>query len=353
MVSNPKPRRIVFYRIGAIGDIIHGLPLLKLVKDKNPDAVIEILVGSKQVADLLETAATYIDKVWLIQHKGIFDKPFSRQKLNQSEKDLLESIKVQAIDEFVFLHSNFLKANLINMFFLKAKKLIIYKNKKNLSAVVNYAVTYFPQLEESLVKDPYAILDYKTLEVPSVEVVIATAALTLAVTAKQSPCANYIGVVLGVGNQRPSRAYPLTKWLQLIDDILLKTNSELYIFGGPDEMELSKEFDSLIENHLQKSRIKNLIGRTSLVDLAQILSRAVKLYSADTGILHLAAALDTPIEAVFTITSDKRFGPFNPNAKIIKAEDCACESQKHKLKHCQNLVDGYAKCVWNCGFQII
>lgn len=342
MVSQQKPTRIVFYRIGAIGDIIHGLPLVKLVKDKNPDTSIEIMVGSKQVADLLEVSATYIDKVWCISHKGVFDKPLSRQKPSVVEKELLESIKVQPIGEFVFLHSNFLKANLINMLFLKAKKLILYKNKKNLSATVNYVTTYFPKLEEELVRDPYAILDYKTLEVQAV----------IASEAKQPPCANYIGIVLGVGSLRPSRAYPLTKWLQLIDEILLKTNFEIYIFGGPDEMELSKEFESLIENHPQKSRIKNLIGKTSLVELANLLSRAGKLYSGDTGILHIAAALDVPIEAVFTITSDKRFGPFNPNAKIIKAEDCPCKSQKQNLKHCQNIVDGYAKCVWNCGFQL-
>lgn len=348
MVSNQKPRRIVFYRIGAIGDIIHGLPLLKLVKDKNPTASIEIMVGSKQVADLLKVAATYIDKVWCVSHKGPFDKPLSRQNPNQSEKDLLESIKVQPIDELVFLHSNFIKANLINIFFLKAKKLIIYKNKKYLSATVNYTTTYFPELEAELVRDPYAVLDYRTLEV---QAVIATAAPTLAVTAKQPPCANYIGIVLGVGNQRPSRAYPLAKWLQLIDEILLKTNSEIYIFGGPDELELSKEFESLIEKYPQKSRIKNLIGKTSLLDLAEILSGVSKLYSGDTGILHIAAALDLPIEAVFTITSDKRFGPFNPNAKIIKAGDCPCEAQKDKLKHCQNIVDAYAKCAWNCTFQ--
>ncbi len=337
MVSKQKPRRIVFYRIGAIGDIIHGLPLLKLVKDKNPEVSIEIMVGSKQVADLLEVAATYIDKVWSVSHKGVFDKPFSRQKPNATEKELLESIKVQAIDEFVFLHSNFIKANLINMLFIKAKKLIVYKNKKNLSATVNYVRTYCPELEEDLVRDPYGVLDYRTLSVPKTS---------------DPPPMPFVGIVLGVGSLRPSRAYPLTKWLQLIDEILAKSEYEVYIFGGPDELELSKEFETLIENHPQKSRVKNLIGKNILVELSQILSKAAKLYSGDTGILHLAAALDVPIEAVFTITSDKRFGPFNPNAKIIKDKDCPCESQKHKLKHCQNIVEGYAKCVWNCGFQL-
>ena len=71
MVSCPK--KIVFYRIGAIGDIIHTLPLIKLTREINPQARIEYIVGSKQIADLLNNNK-------LNDLERTFNQIFSRKK---------------------------------------------------------------------------------------------------------------------------------------------------------------------------------------------------------------------------------------------------------------------------------
>lgn len=330
MKQNLIKRRIVFYRIGAIGDIIHTLPLIREVKKLNPNASIELIIGSGQLVKLLNEAADYIDRIWLISHNGPFNKPlkvFQSKSITAEEKELFASIKQFPVDEFVYLHSNSLKAFLIGKFLLRAAKLFVYKNQAELAAVENYALSYL---------DNAAVLDFKNLELP------------------RTNDSKYICVVLGVGKQRPSRAYPLIKWIQFIEDILAKTDLDIYLLGGPDEESLSIEFGQAIElrkAHLNLdpksyARINNLIGKTDLYKLAQIVNNAIKIYSADTGILHIAAALDVPIESIFTITSSKRYGPFNPHAEVHRSKHCLCHNNDSQIKHCKNMVAGYARCSW-------
>lgn len=331
MKQNIIKKRIVFYRIGAIGDIIHTLALIKESKRLNPEASIELIIGSGQLIELLAKAAPYIDRLWLINHKSPFNKPlkiFSIDRFNQEEQNLLDSIRAFPVDEFIYLHSNSFKAFFVGKLLLKADRIFVYKNQAQLHAVKNYALSYLSSVDN---------LEFKNL-----------------ILEKKSNDKKYICLVLGVGKQRPSRAYPLIKWIQFIEEILQKTDLDIYVLGGPDEIDLSIEFEKIVEfrkTHLNFDptiyrRIKNLIGKTNLLQLAELINGSMKIYSADTGILHIAAALDLPIESIFTITSTKRYAPFNPHAMIYRSNHCLCHDDDSQIKHCRNMVAGYARCAW-------
>lgn len=55
----------------------------------------------------------------------------------------------------------------------------------------------------------------------------------------------------------------------------------------------------------------NLCGKTSLRDLAAVLERTSLLLSPDSGTMHLASALHTPVVGLFAVHDEKRVGPFN------------------------------------------
>ncbi len=308
-------KRIIIYRVGAIGDVIHTLPFVKLLRKNNPDAQIEYIVGSQQLADLLEQCTNYIDKVWLVKKKTL---AADMSIINTGSK----------IDEFIFLHSGRLKAWWLNLRFIKAPKLSIYKRDDSLSAVANYVTSYYSGLKQQLLVDPFSILEWKTL------MPISNNAVPIAVP--------YVCIVPGVGNLRPHRAYPLNKWLDLINEQLRNTDNNIILLGGPDETNLSTS----LEEAIQDRRVMNLIGKTSLVELVNILPKAEHLYSADTGILHIGAAVGVSITAVFSITSEKRFGPFSPYATVLRSSLCNCNpSATNRPKHCSSLVNSYAKCM--------
>lgn len=304
-------KRIVIYRQGAIGDLMHTLPLVKLIRKKNPVSRIEYACD-KVTTELLEKSCDYIDKVWAIKNKDFSKIP-------------------TGADEFIYLHSKWWEALWINFSQVKASKLYCYRNTPHTSAVVNYVLTRYPELQDELIKDPYKVLEYKTLQSET--------------QTKQ----NYICIVPGVGKLRPHRAYPLQKWLDFIKVQIKNTEQQIKILGGPDEADLNLELKKkLMEDpELNSNRIENLVGQTSLLELVAILSNCKHLYSADTGILHIGAAAGAEISSVFSITDHLRFGPFSPNAQNYSSTNCQCKLDTGKKKHCKNLKEGYASCIWD------
>ncbi len=311
-------KRIIIYRVGAIGDVVHTLPFVKLLRKNNPQARIEYIVGSSQLLDLLEQCTDYIDKVWLASKKTL-------------AQDMSSVAAAGKVDEFIFLHSGWLKACWLNYRYIKSVKLCVYKRDDSLSAVANYVTSYYPGLRQELLADPFSVLEWKTLT---------------PISNKSVPVAGpYICIVPGVGNLRPHRAYPLDKWADLIVKHLTNSDNNIALLGGPDELDIGLTLDKMVKS---QGRVSNFIAKTSLVELVSILSQAQQLYSADTGILHVGAALGVPIKAVFSITSSKRFGPFSPKAETIIAPECLCEpSSTNRPKHCQYSQNNIAKCMNN------
>ncbi len=63
----------------------------------------------------------------------------------------------------------------------------------------------------------------------------------------------------------------------------------------------------------------NLAGRTGLLELAAVFKRARGVIATDTGPMHLAAAMDTPVVALFGPTAPWRTGPFGPGHRVVRA----------------------------------
>jgi heptosyltransferase-1 len=67
----------------------------------------------------------------------------------------------------------------------------------------------------------------------------------------------------------------------------------------------------------------NLAGATSLIDLAALYDRMAMVISTDTGPMHIAAAVGTPVVALFGPTAEWRTGPYGDMHQVAAADlDC-------------------------------
>jgi 3-deoxy-D-manno-octulosonic-acid transferase/heptosyltransferase-1 len=64
----------------------------------------------------------------------------------------------------------------------------------------------------------------------------------------------------------------------------------------------------------------NLAGRTGLIELAELYRRSAVVVSTDTGPMHLAAAVGTPVVALFGPTAPWRTGPFGRGHRVVRSE---------------------------------
>lgn len=71
---------------------------------------------------------------------------------------------------------------------------------------------------------------------------------------------------------------------------------------------------------LMTRRHRRLDGRTNLKQLAAVYRRAQVVVTTDSGPMHLAAAVGTPVVALFGPTAPWRTGPYGPNHVVLRAE---------------------------------
>ncbi|MDH7480789.1 MAG: glycosyltransferase family 9 protein [Armatimonadota bacterium] len=77
------------------------------------------------------------------------------------------------------------------------------------------------------------------------------------------------------------------------------------------------ERDRIIEQ--SNGAIVDLLGKTSLADLAAILERAKVFVGVDSGVMHLAAAMGVPVVALFGPTRHDLTGPLGNRNRIVTA----------------------------------
>lgn len=67
-------------------------------------------------------------------------------------------------------------------------------------------------------------------------------------------------------------------------------------------------------------RFIDLVGKAPLVDLAAVLERLALLIVGDTGPMHLAAAVGTPVVAIFGPSDPRRYAPLGAPAAVVHAD---------------------------------
>jgi heptosyltransferase-1 len=119
------------------------------------------------------------------------------------------------------------------------------------------------------------------------------------------------------------------KFARLAD--LIKDNLKMdVIFTGSEKESVEK-----IATQMKTSGI-NLGGKTSLSELAHIYKQARFVITTDSGPMHLAAAVGTPVIALFGPTDPSRTGPYGKGHTIVQTElPCSpCFLKKCATKKC-------------------
>jgi ADP-heptose:LPS heptosyltransferase len=119
-------------------------------------------------------------------------------------------------------------------------------------------------------------------------------------------------VAFQLGASRPARCWPAASWVALGRELDARLGARLLLCGGGGERHVGAE----VARALGPSAI-DVTGRTSLAELAALLERAEVLVTPDTGPMHLAVAVGTPVVALF-------FGPALPFDTGPYAADHLC-----------------------------
>ena len=105
----------------------------------------------------------------------------------------------------------------------------------------------------------------------------------------------------------PAKRWPVEKFTAAAKEIHRQTNCAWILFGGKNDAATTAQIESAIRN--PQSKVFNLAGKTSLRELMALLKLCRVLLTNDTGPMHVAAALGTPVVVPFGSTSPELTGP--------------------------------------------
>jgi len=93
------------------------------------------------------------------------------------------------------------------------------------------------------------------------------------------------------------------------------------IFGGKGDTGIADAIEKRLREQLRGERdVVNVAGKTTLIELCELLKFCKLLLTNDTGPMHLAYALGTPLVAVFGSTSPELTGPLGPHCAVVQAQ---------------------------------
>jgi heptosyltransferase-2 len=118
----------------------------------------------------------------------------------------------------------------------------------------------------------------------------------------------------------PAKRWPAERFAAAAKEIRQRTNCAWLVFGGKADEALATRIQSEIGN--RKSEMLNLSGKTTLRELMALLKLCRVLLTNDTGPMHVAAALGTPVVVPFGSTSPELTGPGlpgDPRHRLLKS----------------------------------
>lgn len=127
----------------------------------------------------------------------------------------------------------------------------------------------------------------------------------------------------------PAKRWP-TAYYADIAKRLTQQGYSVWLFGSGKDRAVAEEI-----NRLSGGLCENLCGRTDLGEAVALLSATQVVVSNDSGLMHLAAALERPMLAIFGSSSPQFTPPLSPHARVIKHDlECSpCFKRECPLGH--------------------
>jgi heptosyltransferase II len=132
----------------------------------------------------------------------------------------------------------------------------------------------------------------------------------------------------------PAKQWPPEHYRQLAS-LLVGAGRQVWILGSAKEAALAESIRG------ETAAVVNLCGRTQLVDVIDLLSVCQQAVTNDSGLMHVAAAVGTPLVAIYGSSTPDYTPPLSARARILyRGLSCSPCFQRH----CPL---GHTNCLWH------
>ena len=300
--ADVMPERVLLVLLGAIGDVVCGMPLAQRLRAGWPRV---------RITWVVEPAAAPL----LDQHPAIDQViVFRRGQGTPALLEVLRALRDSRPDITLDLQRHF-KSGLFSWASGAPRRLGFhwrnsregnwFFNTQTIEPVDTFTLklTHFQRFADLLGVDPAPVtfgLASSTVERQRVARLLGDL--------NGRPAVLYVGSTWPSRQWRPAATAALCRRLR-------EHGLEVVLVGGPGDAafaEAVREADA--------GPLVNLVGRTGLRDVVAVMERAAVAIGPDTGPMHIATAVGTPVVALFGATSPLRSGPWGSTEHVLRGD---------------------------------
>jgi ADP-heptose:LPS heptosyltransferase len=307
------PRRILLLRLERIGDLLMVLPAIADVRELAPDAEIDLVVGSWNAA--LAGAVPAVTRVESLDARWL-----ARETPGQALGALLgraRSWRRRHYDVAINFEPD-IRSNLLTA--ASGATFTAGYRSGGGGGVLDRALDFDPRahtgdnaraLVAAVFGRPAAGPSRLAIAIP--ETLRRHAALRLA-GRREGPL-----VGMHVSGGRAIKQWPPDRFVEVARRLAETCGATIVLSGAPEDAALV----TAVHSALRGCRVIDLSGDVDLLTLAAHLERLSLFITGDTGPMHLAGAVGTPVVAIFGPSDPARYAPRGRHDQVVRV-DLAC-----------------------------
>ncbi len=313
-------KRILVVRTDRIGDVLLSTPVIKALRQRYAHAYIAMMVSpyARQIVE----GNPYLDEVI------IYDKD-NQHKSWLASFQFSRHLKKKKFDLAVILHPTN-RAHLVS--FLSAIPKRVGYNCK-LGFLLTDRIEHLKQCgEKHELEYNLDLLKYLGITVQDKDLFmpLGDSAQGWAQALLEAEGVNSTDKILAVhpGASCRSKLWPAERFAAAADKLSQKYGFKVLVVAGPKDISAAAE----LNRHMQ-APVVNLAGKTSVAQLACLLKRSSLFISNDSGPVHIASAVGTPVISIFGRNQaglgPRRWGPRGKKDKFLHKEIGCIECRAH------------------------
>jgi lipopolysaccharide heptosyltransferase I len=310
-----KINRILIVKLSSIGDVVHSLPTLKALRDTYKNAYIAWVIEEKSKDVIIGNK--YLDEVIVFEKEKWKKELFKKVGFKESLKIIIDFAKLLRNKKFdLAIDLQGLMRSSLIAYFSGAKIRIGYNDTREASPLfynlkvksnkeIVHAVDRYLNIAKFLGAD---------ISKPDFHIAISREDEEFAHNFLKENLIKEDELIIGInpGASILHNRWEAEKFGKLSDILIEKYNAKIIVFGGKQDIELSK---NMLE--VMKNKVAVAVGKTTLKQLAALISKCSLFVGNDTGPLHIAVAMKTPTVAIFGPADPRRTGPYGNIHKIV------------------------------------
>ncbi|MGY5584109.1 glycosyltransferase family 9 protein [Vibrio cincinnatiensis] len=312
LFSSP-PKSVCFLRLSAIGDVCHAVAAVQALQQYWPETKVTWIIGQVE-AQLLQG----LDNVELI----VFDKKSGWAGM----KAVWQQLQGRHFDALIHMQLA-LRASLLTLG-IRAQYKVGFHRKRAKEGQWLFTNRKITDTESSHVLDSFfSFIEY--LGVPR-----SQPTWSLPITPQDRAFARQQlqdkpSVIICPAASKDERNWPTAHYAEFADYVVSQ-GYQVVLCGSPAhrEQQLANQITDLMAQP-----VVNLVGQTSLKQLAALLGEAKLVLAPDSGPAHIATTQGTPVLGLYAHSNPKRTGPyFNINDVVSVYEACVTKQQGKPLE---------------------